>query len=44
MNNAKHCKLSRRYTEEYIQQLFILNQEKSLTSRRKSQFIPSIVE
>jgi hypothetical protein len=42
--NDNHCEPVRRRTQEYLQQLFICNAQKSLTSRRNSQFPPYIDE
>ncbi|CAF3571655.1 unnamed protein product, partial [Rotaria sordida] len=40
--NDNHCEVIRRYTQEYLQQLFIFNAKISLRSRRQSQFLSNI--
>ncbi len=44
INNDNHCEFNRRYSQKYLEQLFVSNAERSLTSRRSSQFPPYIDE
>lgn len=43
-NENPNCQFIRQYSQKYLQELFLSNEQKSLTSRRNSQFIPYIDE
>jgi hypothetical protein len=44
IDNKNSSQFLRPHTQEYIHQLFITNAQKSLTSRRNSQFLPYLDE